>query len=120
MKTGPEDHKLLVPEAVLENRVQLSEVRPNPTVSWLGHLAYEVLVEVDQQFLRPRGHGERRLDEIGVSGASGQTLIAGGRSLLTKIQEPAASALCACGPIRNGGCNGGRAARRELKSTLSY
>src|SRR5439155_6812444 len=57
METGPEDHKLLVPEALLEDRVQLSEVRPNPTVSWLGHLAHEVLIEVDQQFSGPRGHG---------------------------------------------------------------
>ena len=56
MESGPEDHKLLVPEALLKNRVQLSEVRPNRTVSWLGHLAYEVLVEVDQQFSGPRGH----------------------------------------------------------------
>src|SRR5262245_12977816 len=57
MESGPEDHKLLVPEALLENRVQLSEVRPNPAVSWLGHLTYEVLIKVDQQFSRPRGHG---------------------------------------------------------------
>ena len=47
MEPRPEDHKLLVPEALLENRVQLSKVRPNPSVSWLGHLADEVLIEVD-------------------------------------------------------------------------
>jgi len=56
MESGPEDYKLLVPEALMENRVQLSEVRPNSTVTWLGHFADEVLIEVDQQFSRARGH----------------------------------------------------------------
>jgi hypothetical protein len=78
MESGPEDHKLLVPETLLEDRVELSEVRPNPTVALLGHFADEVLIEVDQQFSRPRGHGalialERWLNEVEASGASRQT-----------------------------------------------
>jgi hypothetical protein len=57
-------------KALLENRVQLSEVRPNSSVSWLSHLADEVLIEVDQQFSGPRGDGalialERWLNEVG-------------------------------------------------------
>src|SRR5262245_4539258 len=35
MESGPENHKLLVPESLLENRVQLSKVRANPTVTRL-------------------------------------------------------------------------------------
>jgi hypothetical protein len=47
MESGSENHKLLVPEPLLENRAKLSEVRANPTVRWLGHLADEVLIKVD-------------------------------------------------------------------------
>jgi hypothetical protein len=47
---------LLVPKAALKNRVQIPEIRPNTNVGRLGHLTYEVLIQVDQQFPRPRGH----------------------------------------------------------------
>src|SRR3954469_6375836 len=57
METGPENHKLLVPKSFVKDRVQLPKVGPDPVVSWLRHLADEVLVEIDQQFSGPRGHG---------------------------------------------------------------
>src|SRR5215831_13109293 len=74
MEPGPENHKLLVPEALVQDRVKLLEVRPNSTVSWLGHLADEVLIQIDQQFSRalpagrpsyfkrPRGRSARCLE----------------------------------------------------------